>query len=229
MNSQIHILLVEDDKSMGPTLKERLELEDYSVHLSASLQDARTSLQKKKPNLVILDLGLPDGSGFSLAEELVKTKNHPAFLFLTALANAPERLKGYELGAAEFIPKPFHLKELLIRITRVLKSLPETSTVNQYVFHGYTIHFDAYEVISPSGETTSLGARDCGLLALLIAEKHRVVSRDEILDKIWGEESFPTNRTIDNAIVRLRASLGEKGTEAIKSVRSVGYRWVGES
>lgn len=228
MKEKISILLVEDDKSMGPTLKERLELENYTVFLAVSLESARNSIQKKMPDVVILDLGLPDGSGFTLAEELIKLNNYPPFLFLTAMANAPERLKGYELGASEFIPKPFHLKELMIRITKVVNSLPEKNeSTDQIDFNGYTINFLGYEIISPKKEITSLSARDCGLLKLLISEKHRVVSRDEILDKIWGEESFPTNRTIDNSIVRIRGALGESGVFAIKSVRSVGYRWVG--
>jgi DNA-binding response OmpR family regulator len=228
MKEKITILLVEDDKSMGPTLKERLELENYSVYLASSLESARNSIQKKIPDLVILDLGLPDGSGFTLAEELTKLNNYPPFLFLTAMANAPERLKGYELGASEFIPKPFHLKELMIRITKVVNSLPEKNEfLDQIDFNGYTINFLGYEIISPKKEVTPLSARDCGLLKLLISEKHRVVSRDEILDKIWGEESFPTNRTIDNSIVRIRGALGEQGNSAIKSIRSVGYRWVG--
>ena len=226
MSFQVHILLVEDDKSMGPTLKERLEMEEYSVDLAVNLKEAKHFYTLKKPGLVILDLGLPDGSGFSFAEDLIKSKKYPPFLFLTALAGAPERLKGYELGASEFIPKPFHLKELLIRIAKVVKTLRGT-TENMISFHGYTINFQSYEITSPSGSIISLGARDCGLLSLLISEKHRVVSRDEILDKIWGEENFPTNRTIDNAVVRLRAALGEKGSDAIKSIRSVGYRWVG--
>lgn len=225
----IHILLVEDDRSMGPTLKERLEFESYTVALATSLGSARKCYTEKKPDLVVLDLGLPDGSGFSFAEELIQNKSFPPFIFLTALAGAPERLKGYELGASEFIPKPFHLKELLIRIQRVVRNIPGSANLGDTInFHGYTIHFKGYEIIGPDGAINFLGARDCGLLALLIAEKHRVVSRDEILDKIWGEEKFPTNRTIDNAIVRLRASLGEKGSEAIKSIRSVGYRWMGE-
>lgn len=224
----VHILLVEDDRSMGPTLKERLELESYTVALTPSLGAAKQSYSSKKPDIVILDIGLPDGSGFSFAEEIIQTREHPPFIFLTALAGAPERLKGYELGASEFIPKPFHLKELLIRIAKVVSTLKEKSTNNDVVhFNGYTINFRGFEIISPGGEVLFLGARDCGLLALLISEKQRVVSRDEILDRIWGEEKFPTNRTIDNAIVRLRAALGEKGVEAIKSIRSVGYRWMG--
>lgn len=224
-----HILLVEDDRSMGPTLKERLELESYTVSLAPSLGAAKQSFMAEKPDIVVLDLGLPDGSGFSFAEELIQNREYPPFIFLTALAGAPERLRGYELGASEFIPKPFHLKELLIRIAKVAATLREKDSIKDVVhFHGYTINFRGYEITSPSGEVLFLGARDCGLLALLIAEKHRVVSRDEILDKIWGEENFPTNRTIDNAIVRLRAALGEKGSEAIKSIRSVGYRWMGE-
>jgi DNA-binding response OmpR family regulator len=90
------------------------------------------------------------------------------------------------------------------------------------------IDFESYQIFTPDQKKISLAARDSGLLQLLINEKHRVVSRDEILDKLWGEEKFPTNRTIDNSIVRLRQSLGKHGLRAIKSIRSVGYRWTGE-
>lgn len=225
------LLLVEDDKSLGATLKERLQKEGYGICWVDTLGKARVEIEQNLPDLILLDIGLPDGSGFELAKEFSKDKNHPPFLFLTAQSGAPERLKGFELGAEEYIPKPFHLKELLLRVQHVLdshKHISEALNSKKYFFDGHVIDFERYEIHSPAGEKFALSARDCGLLQLLINEKHRVVSRDEILDKLWGEESFPTNRTIDNSIVRLRQALGKNGNEAIKSIRSVGYRWVGD-
>jgi len=224
------LLLVEDDTSLATTLKERLTKEGYSICWVNTLAKARTEITNSAPNLIILDVGLPDGSGFDLAKELSDKKLSIPFLFLTALASAPERLKGFELGAEEYIPKPFHLKELLLRVKHVLDAHKHVreSLQKKFFFHGHVIDFESYQIFTPEQKVISLSARDSGLLQLLINEKHRVVSRDEILDRLWGEENFPTNRTIDNSIVRLRQSLGKHGLKAIKSIRSVGYRWTGE-
>lgn len=116
------LLLVEDDRSLGETLQERLQKEGYEVFWTVSAIFAKKLVKDEKPHLILLDVRLPDGDGFTLAEELKETKDCPPFLFLTAQAGAPERLRGFELGAEEFIPKPFHLKELLLRVKHVLES-----------------------------------------------------------------------------------------------------------
>jgi DNA-binding response OmpR family regulator len=227
--NKTQILLVEDDKTLGATLDERLSKEGYIVYWVKNLQKAKEIFSSSKLDLIVLDVGLPDGSGFDFAKEIIKSQSPPPFLFLTALAGAQERLYGFELGAEEFIPKPFHLKELLLRITHVLKihKREDENHLTSFQFHDFTIDFNSLEIRHLTLPVVQLSARDAGLLKLLILEKDRVISRDEILDKIWGEENFPTNRTIDNSIVRLRQSLGEYGSEAIKTIRSVGYRWVG--
>jgi len=225
-----HLLLVEDDLSLGETLKERIQKEGYSISWAKTIRSAKEEIEKKNPDLILLDVGLPDGSGFDFASEIAGRKQKPPFLFLTALAGAQERLKGFELGAEEFIPKPFHLKELLLRIKHVLDShrhVHESILGQKTIYDSYTIDFDKFTIISPDGTENALSARDCGLLKLLISEKHRTVSRDEILDNLWGEENFPTNRTIDNSIVRLRQALGKNGQKAIQSIRGIGYRWTG--
>jgi DNA-binding response OmpR family regulator len=221
------LLLVEDDKSLGLSLKERLIKEGYSIAWVDTLAKAKIELEKVQPDLIILDVGLPDGSGFEFAKKLISP---PPFLFLTAMATAEDRLRGFELGAEEYIPKPFHLKELLLRVKHVLEAHKHISDSLQKkkLYKGYIIDFESFEIHSPRGETISLPSRDTGLLHLLISEKQRVVSRDEILDKLWGEEKFPTNRTIDNAIVRLRQAFGKDGSKVIKSIRSIGYRWIGD-
>ncbi|MCB1160343.1 MAG: response regulator transcription factor [Leptospiraceae bacterium] len=226
------LLLVEDDRSLGATLKDRLKKEGYDISWVESLENARKELQMGFPDLLILDVGLPDGSGFELAKELGQKPNPPPFLFLTAVAGAQDRLRGFELGAEEFIPKPFHLKELLLRVKHVLdahRHVYEALAFQRSIeYKNFTIDFKSYTIQEKDKPLQRLAVRDMNLLALLISQKHRVVSRDEILDKLWGEDSFPTNRTIDNAIVRLRQIFGENGQEAIQSVRGVGYRWIGE-
>src|SRR5689334_221910 len=113
-----HLLLVEDDSSLGATLQERLEKEGYSVDWATTQNEAISFLKSRAPDLVILDVGLPDGSGFDLAKK-IKSESLVPFIFVTAMTNAEYRLEGYEIGAEEYIPKPFHLKELLIRVKHV--------------------------------------------------------------------------------------------------------------
>jgi DNA-binding response OmpR family regulator len=226
---KVKILLIEDDKSLGPTLAERLIKEKYDVCLSPNLNSARKYLEDSNPDLIILDVGLPDGNGFDFAKSYLQKVGSPPFLFLTALSGAEERLKGYELGADEFIPKPFHLKELLLRVNHVLKmhKREEKEEINSIRMNGYTILLNQFEILSPTNEKFTMSKKECELLKMLIQNKGIVLSRDEILNKIWGEDKFPTNRTIDNSIVRLRQFLGDKGN-VIQSVRGVGYKWAGE-
>ncbi|TGK10487.1 DNA-binding response regulator [Leptospira selangorensis] len=222
------LLLVEDDRSLGETLKERLEKEGYEMVWTVSAQSAKVLAAESKPDLILLDVRLPDGDGFELAEELKSRKDCPPFLFLTAHSGAPERLRGFELGAEEFIPKPFHLKELLIRVKHVLESHKHSIKQAKYSYEGYLLDFYGYCILTPSKEEIHLSRRDCALLNFLVEERGRTVSRDEILDRLWGEEKFPTNRTIDNSIVRLRQAFGDRGEDAIRSVRGVGYQWIGD-
>jgi DNA-binding response OmpR family regulator len=218
------ILLVEDDESLGDTLRERLEKEKYGVIWAKSVAEGKKAFTSHKPHLVILDLRLPDGNGFMIAEYIKQISPETPFLFLTAQAGAQERLKGFELGADEFIPKPFHLKELLIRLELVTKRTMKTFGKN-WKTGDREIHLDSFMILTETGVQIPLSKRDCALLELLLSSPEHVFHRDEILDKIVGEDAFPTQRTIDNAIVRLRDHLGEN---VIRNVRGVGYQWVGE-
>ena len=130
------ILFVEDDIGLGETLNERLQKEKYEVDWCRSIGEASKRLKEKKFHLVILDLGLPDGSGFDLAK-LIREKSAMPIVFMTAMNTAENRLEGYELGAEEFIPKPFHLKELLMRVKHVFDnhSGPDELKVNKKTIH----------------------------------------------------------------------------------------------
>ena len=222
MNSDAkRILFVEDDIGLGETLFERLQKENYLVDWCKSIREAKQKLEEKKFHLVILDLGLPDGSGFDLAKVIRKASAMP-IVFMTAMNTAENRLEGYEIGAEEFIPKPFHLKELLMRVKHVLDnhSGPEELKVNQK-----TIHFLAQTIEHEDGREELLAKRDFELLKLLIQTSPKILSRDEILNLVWGEDKFPSHRTVDNTIVRLRQALGDGSDEIIRSVRGVGYQW----
>ena len=223
------ILLVEDDLSLGETLTERLKKE-YEVTWAKSFGEAWTIFLKNKSHeLAILDVGLPDGNGFDLAQKMksaTSTTAHPLlFLFLTAQADAESRLRGFELGAEEYIPKPFHLKELLLRVKHVLDA---HSPSREITLAECTINFSNMSVKKKSGAIEYPAVTDMRILQLLIEKSPRILSRDEIMNLIWGVDKNPSHRTIDNIIVRLRQLLGESGERYIRSVRGVGYQWSGE-
>lgn len=217
------LLLVEDDPSLGETLRERLEKEGYQVRWVETLLDADQAVTESEFDLLILDVNLPDGSGFDFARRL-KLKAATPFIFVTAMTSAEHRLQGYEIGADEFIPKPFHLKEMLMRIRHVLDTHEDVAEV---VVGNRKIDLTAQAVVASDGSKEFIPARDFQLLKLLIDSAPKVLSRDEILDQVWGEDKFPSHRTVDNAIVRLRQMIGDQGGHAIRSVRGIGYQWVG--
>lgn len=214
------ILLVEDDRTLGVTLKERLDRSGYSAHWVTSARDAQEAFESVDFDLVIFDVGLPDGSGFELASTLRRKKMVP-FIFVTAQGSAEHRLHGYELGAEEYIPKPFHLREFLLRVKHVI----ENHSVRKVMKVGEVEIDWAAMTIKAEGKTEKLTLREIQVLKTLCDRAPDVVSRDELLNRVWGEDEFPTNRTIDNVIVKLRQALGSEA-ERIVSVRGVGYQWI---
>jgi len=219
------LLLVEDDRSLGATLQDRLALEGYRVQWVETKQRALTKLSEGLWDLIILDVGLPDGSGFELARQ-VKANSSLPIMFITALGTAENRLEGFEIGAEEFIPKPFHLRELLLRVKHIFENHPVR---HQISCNGRRIELDSRTIVQPDGQREHLPARDFELLELLIGSAPRVVSRNQIIDALWGEDKLGNQRTVDNMVVHLRQSLGDTGSKFIRSVRGVGYQWGSES
>jgi len=219
------LLLVEDDRSLGATLHERLLREPYDVAWVETKQRALKKLSGGLWDLVILDIGLPDGSGFELARHIKQSTSVP-IMFMTALSTAEHRLEGFEIGAEDFIPKPFHLRELLLRVKHVLERHPVRHRVS---CNGRVIELENRAIVQPDGSREHPAARDFELLQLLITGSPGVVSRNQILDALWGEDKFLNQRTIDNMIVRLRQSLGDTNSTLIRSVRGIGYQWCGDA
>lgn len=215
------ILIVEDDKTLGDVLKRELSKE-YAVSLGRSKKEALSLIKGERFDLLILDIGLPDGTGFEIAASF-SGPSKPQFLFLTA-QNEPEiRLKGFEAGAEDFIPKPFHLKEVLLRVKHVLSQhviSPQIQLPDCYInLHSFSIHW-------PDGKIEYPAVKDMMILKLLIERAPAAVSRDEIINSVWGEDKELSHRTIDNAVVRLRQVLNDQDEKWIKSVRGVGYQWI---
>jgi two-component system phosphate regulon response regulator PhoB len=219
------VLLVEDDASLGKTLAERLVKEALDVEWARTLKDAHVHLKNGPWDLAIVDVMLPDGTGFSFARE-VKSSTTTPVMFMTALNSAESRLQGFEIGADEYLPKPFHLKEFILRVRHVLST---NRPARQVALEAVKIDFGAMTVEARSGRVTHLHARDCKVLKLLVDAAPRVVERSEILDAAWGRDQFPTERAVDNTIVRLRQALDDADGTFIRSVRGVGYQWVTEA
>jgi two-component system phosphate regulon response regulator PhoB len=219
------VLLVEDDVSLGRTLAERLEKERLDVTWVQTVASAEAALGDHGWDLAILDVKLPDGSGFGLARRIKRESLIPV-MFMTALNSAENRLEGFEIGADEYLPKPFHLKEFMLRVRHVLATQKVADVVHA---RGRVIDLGALAVTAPGGERAFLQVRDGRVLKLLIGAAPNVVDRSEILDRVWGRDQFPTPRAVDNSIVRLRQALHDDRGQLIRSVRGVGYQWAPEA
>ena len=224
---QEKILLVEDEPNLGATLSERLRKEGYLVEWARSAADADLQIQGQAFDLALLDVGLPDGNGFEVAERLRARRRETAMIFLTAFGASEDRVRGLELGAEDYIVKPFHLRELLLRIQNGLRraSYLQATQVDALQLGRARVDFSRFEA-TVDGVSHALSHREAALLKLLVDRRGKVVSRDEILNELWSADEFPSPRTIDNFVLKLRRLI-EKDPEnpvLIRSVRGVGYQ-----
>ncbi|GAB4415745.1 MAG: response regulator transcription factor [Bacteriovoracaceae bacterium] len=229
MSSRPSILLVEDESNLGETLVEYLASSGYKSFWAQSVSEALEIFQRETPKIVIMDIGLPDGSGLDLAQELrSKNKTH-ILLFLSALNDPETRLTGLELGAEDYVTKPFALKELILRLDRITRNSEFTKSLPECIEHGpLKIWFQRFEVQDAYGNLISLSQKENSILELLYTNKGDVLSREEIIEKVWGEDKFPSNRTVDNYIVKLRKWCETDNAKSIEiqCVRSMGYKLI---
>ncbi len=224
------ILVVEDERNVGSTLVERLQREGYEVVWAQSQEDALLQIGGRKFDLALLDVGLPDGNGFQVAQKLREQSRSTAMIFLTAFGNPEDRIRGLELGAEDYVVKPFHIKELLLRVQNGLKRaryLSGTPEAAELVVGKACFRFSRFEV-EVEGAVQSLTHKECALMKFLADRRGKVVSRDEILNEVWSEDEFPSSRTVDNFIMRLRrlVEVDPETPQLIRSVRGIGYQLV---
>jgi two-component system, OmpR family, phosphate regulon response regulator PhoB len=215
------VLLVEDDASLGQTLEDRLRKEAIYVSWARTVNEAERALDSDRWDLAVIDVKLPDGSGFGLARRIKRTSLTPV-MFMTALNSAENRLEGFEIGADEYLPKPFHLKEFILRVRHVLATQKVTEVID---VQGRRIDLAALSVTAPDGTRTFLQVRDGRVLRMLIGASPAVVERADLIDRVWGREQEPSPRAVDNTVVRLRQALRDGEGTLIRSVRGVGYQW----
>ncbi len=223
------ILLIEDEDNLGATLKEFLQSSGHPCNWARTATEAKILFSQTPPEIVLMDIGLPDQSGLELAKDLRKLRKDFVLLFLSA-QNSPEiRLEGLELGAQDYITKPFALKELILRLTRILDQNKKFQEFQGTIQHGpLKIWFDRYEVQDAQGQIIPLSQKECAILGLLYKNKNTVIQRDRIIDEVWGADAFPSSRTVDNYMVKLRRwcdSDPQKNIE-ITSVRGIGYKLI---
>jgi two-component system alkaline phosphatase synthesis response regulator PhoP len=222
------ILLLEDEVNVGSTLKDRLVLEGFEVVWAQNLKEARAFLEKSAFTLALLDVNVPDGSGFDIGKFIRAQFARTAIVFLTAAGTPEDRIHGLELGAEDYVVKPFHFKELLLRVQNVLKRIQFVNSSDasepEIEIGIAKIRFHQYELITAK-EKIHLSHKECALLKLLYEKRGQVVSRDEILNLVWSEHEYPTPRTIDNFILRIRKWVepDSDSPTVIRSVRGVGY------
>jgi two-component system alkaline phosphatase synthesis response regulator PhoP len=223
-----HILIVEDETHLADALSHNLQFEGYTTTVAHDGEEGLKLAQTIQFDLVILDIMMPKLDGLEVCRRLRATGNRVPILFLTAKSSDADRLLGLKVGADDYLAKPFLLEELILRIQGIFRrqewygTPPEQQEV--FLFDGNEINFRTYEATA-KGRTIKLTEKECMLLKLLVERKNQVVSREEILERVWGYRFSTSSRTIDNFIVRLRRyfEADPKQPSFIQSVRGVGY------
>ena len=223
------ILIVDDERDLVSTLQYNLENEGYVVDSAFDGENAlRIATRKPQPDLVLLDLMLPDIPGTEVCRRLRAQESSRSLpvVFLTAKGEEIDRVVGFELGADDYVVKPFSIRELTLRIRAVLRrnENPSTQRVDEILRAGNLEMDLAAHRVEIAGNPVQLTALEFKLLKTLVAQRGRVQTREELLDRVWGIRADITTRTVDTHVKRLRHKLGEMG-ETIETLRGVGYRF----
>jgi two-component system alkaline phosphatase synthesis response regulator PhoP len=230
MRSQSRVLLVEDEMNLCRSLQFNLEQEGYEVRSTPNGTEALDWLDHEKYDLIILDIMIEGMDGFEVARRVRHHDQRIPILMLTARTTDQDRVQGLELGADDYMIKPFHLRELLLRVKRMLQRTrwyTEAGRPSRKIaVAGYAVDLETLQARGPRG-LVQITALEADLLALLTSEPNRVLSRSELLEKVWGYSSEAESRTVDNFIVRLRKHFEEEPDQPrhFISVRGRGYMY----
>ncbi len=224
------ILIVEDDPRILRGLADNLKMEGYEVISAIDGPSGYSLAQEKHPDLLILDIMLPKMSGFEVCCKLRQEGFSNPILMLTARGEESDRVLGLDLGADDYVTKPFSIRELLARVrARLRKPLPPTEVPDILQFDDVVVDFRRYEA-SKGGVPVELTPKEFGVLRLLASKPGEAVTRHDLLNEVWGYENYPTTRTVDNHIASLRAKFEENPAEPQRfiTVHCVGYKFVKE-
>jgi len=222
------ILIVEDEPDMVLGLKDNFEFEGYEVLTAPDGQAGLERARSHKPDLVVLDIMLPKLSGLEVCKTLRGEGFDGPIIMLTARGQEIDKVVGLELGADDYVTKPFSIRELLARVRAILRRTEgKKKRLSRYQFSDIELDFETYRA-TRSGQPLDLSPREFELLRYLIERKGETVSRDRLLEDVWGYENYPSTRTVDTHIAKLRAKIGDSGSEPrwILTIHGVGYKFV---
>ena len=226
------ILIAEDEESLRETLKLNLELEGYEVTGVDNGPEVLKMVRNEYFDLIILDIMLPDMDGITVCETIRMQHNDVPILFLSARNTGKDRVEGLKKGGDDYLTKPFNLEELLLRVEKLIvknKRIrePQAAGLDTYEFDGCTIDFAAHECRDKDGQIQELSKKEAALLKLLVEHEGEVVSREQILQIVWGYNVYPTTRTIDNFILNFRKNFerDSRNPKHFHSIRGIGYKF----
>ncbi|MCX7902982.1 MAG: response regulator transcription factor [Caloramator sp.] len=222
------ILLIDDELHIIELLKYNLETNGYKVFYALNGREGLKLAVEKKPDLILLDVMLPEMDGFDVCKEIKKNEiiSNIPIIMLTAKSEEFDKILGLELGADDYITKPFSVRELLARVKVVLRRNIKEEKKNVVQIHDLKLDFDKHEVLK-DGKKIDLTLKEFELLKLLILNKGKVLTRDFLLDKVWGYEYYGETRTVDVHVRHLRQKIedDDKNPRYIETVRGIGYKF----
>jgi DNA-binding response OmpR family regulator len=224
------ILIIEDDVSILSGLKDVLTFKSYEVLTAEDGETGYAAIVEGKPDLIILDIMIPKMDGFALCRKLRAEGNATPVLMLTAKGEEPDKIRGLDIGADDYVTKPFSLPELLARVRALLRRTPERapkSPPDSLRIGDVSLNFKKYEA-TKGDAAMNLSPKEFGILGYLASRAGEVVTRDELLDEVWGYDLYPTTRTVDNHIAQLRAKIEENPADPrfLVTVHGIGYKLV---
>lgn len=219
------ILLVEDESNLASIIQLNLEIENYEVHVCDNGLNAIEKFKSIGPDLVILDVMLPELNGIEVCKQLKKLNSEVPVLFLSAKSSGAEKIEGLKSGGDDYLTKPFNLEELILRVQNLVRRLPVNKKEDVFLFEQFLINFSNFTIQDKSGSITTITNRESKFLKMLVSREGQVISRDEIIKQLWLPTDNPSSRTIDNYILNFRKifEVGEK--KYFHSIRGIGYKF----
>ncbi len=228
MKKKMNILLAEDDKNLGNVLKTYLEVKGFQITLAVDGKEALESFKRNEYDFCILDIMMPVMDGFTLAKEIRKLDKHIPFLFLTAKSMQEDKIHGFEVGADDYLTKPFSMEELLMRIKAIIRRAEENKDKpdnRKYTFGKYTFDYNRQMLIIGKNQQ-KLTSKEAELLKLLCEHKNDVLDRSVALNKIWYDDSYFNARSMDVYITKLRKYIKDDPSVELINVHGVGFKLV---
>ena len=221
------ILVVEDDRAVQKALKRLFEAEGFAVEISADGKSAVEAFRAAAPAAVVLDLRLPAMSGRDVCREIKQQAPTLPIIVLSATSDVSDKVLLLELGADDYVTKPFSPRELLARVRAALRRTVRSGTGDVVVFDGISVDFTKTE-ITRDGQAVVLTAQEFKTLKFMVQNADRVISRDELLNEVWGYQNYPSTRTVDNHILKLRQKLEKDPANPVhfRTIHGMGYKFV---